>query len=256
MRPRFARWPLLALLAACAVTPPAVDRPSAGDHARAIVGAPDRSEADRALDAGRHPAELLLFLELTPGMRVAELAVGGGYTTELLARAVGPTGQVWGQNDRFILDRFAEAPWSARLAEPAMRNVVRVDRDFEDPLPPEASDLDLVVVVLFYHDFYWFETARARMNQAVFAHLKPGGRYVVVDHSARPGDGATEVKTLHRIEEHLVRDEIEDAGFVYERSADFLRNPADTRDWNASPRAAGAQRGTSDRFVLSFVKPL
>jgi predicted methyltransferase len=163
---------------------------------------------------------------------------------------------VWGQNDRFILDRFAEAPWSARLAEPAMRNVVRVDREFEDPLPPEATDLDLVVVVLFYHDFYWFETDRARMNQAIFAHLEPGGRYNVIDHSARPGDGAAGVKTLHRIEEHLVRDEIEDAGFVYERSADFLRNPADTRDWNASPRAAGAQRGTSDRFVLSFVRPL
>jgi len=243
------------LLAACIAAPPAANRPSARIDAQAIVDAPDRSDADRALDAGRRPAELLTFLELSPGMRVAELAAAGGYTTELLARAVGPTGRVWGQNDRFILDRFAEGPWSARLTEPAMRNVVRVDREFEDPLPPDAHDLDLVVVVLFYHDLYWFETDRARMNRAVFEHLRPGGRYVVLDHSARPGDGATVVKTLHRVEERLVRDEITAAGFTLERTADFLRNPEDPRDWNASPRAAGARRGASDRFVLSFVKP-
>jgi predicted methyltransferase len=229
-------------------TPPA--------RAQAIVAAPDRSDADRALDAGRQPAALLAFLAIEPGMRVAELAAGGGYTAELLARAVGPTGRVWAQNDRFILDRFAEVPWSARLAKPVMQNVVRVDREFEDPFPADARDLDLVVIVLFYHDFYWFETDRARMNRAIFEHLRPDGRYVIVDHSARPGDGAAVVQTLHRIEEHLVQTEIEAAGFTLERTNDFLRNPGDTRDWNASPRAAGAQRGTSDRFVLSFVKPV
>lgn len=258
MRPRLttlAPLVLVTALAACAVPTPPASRAPARVDGRTIAGAPDRSDADRALDAGRRPAELLDFLQLAPGMRVAELAAGGGYTTEMLARAVGPTGRVWGQNDRFILDRFAEAPWSARLAAPAMRNVVRVDREFEDPLPAGARDLDLVLVVLFYHDFHWFGTDRGRMNRAVFEHLRPGGRYVVVDHSARPGDGATVVQTLHRIEEHLVRDEIEAAGFTLERTADFLRNPADDRDWNASPRAAGAQRGTSDRFVLSFVKP-
>jgi predicted methyltransferase len=246
---------LVTAVAACVVPTPPASRAPARVDGHTIVGAPDRSDADRALDAGRRPAELLDFLHLAPGMRVAELAAGGGYTAELLARAVGPTGRVWGQNDRFILERFAEVPWSARLATPAMRNVVRVDREFEDPLPADARDLDLVLVVLFYHDFYWFETDRGRMNRAVFAHLRPGGRYVVVDHSARPGDGAAVVQTLHRIEERLVRDEIEAAGFTLERTADFLRNPADGRDWNASPRAAGEQRGTSDRFVLSFVKP-
>src|SRR5262245_495536 len=86
--------------------------------AKAVVAAPDRSEADRALDAGRFPAEMLTFFGIRPGMRVAELGAGGGYTTELLARAVGPTGRVYGQNPKVVLEKFAEKPWSERLAKP------------------------------------------------------------------------------------------------------------------------------------------
>jgi predicted methyltransferase len=256
-RGRVLRLASLLALAACtgARAPAPRAAPLAPAAYRAIVDAPDRSDADRALDAGRHPAELLAFIGAHPGMRVAELAAAGGYTTELLARAVAPGGRVWGQNDAFILHRFAEAPWSARLATPAMRNVVRVDRPFEDPLPPDARDLDAVVIVLFYHDLYWFGTDRAAMNRAVFERLRPGGEFVVVDHSAAPGAGASGAGTLHRVEESLVRGEIEAAGFRLARTADFLRNPADRRDWNASPRAAGTRRGTSDRFVLGFVKP-
>jgi predicted methyltransferase len=93
------------------------------------------------------------------------------------------------------------------------------------------------------------------MNREIFDHLRPGGLYIVVDHSGRPGSGASEVQTLHRIGEHVVREEVERAGFRLVRTADFLRNPADARDWNDSPRAAGERRGTSDRLVLAFVKP-
>jgi len=225
------------------------------DSIRAVVAAPDRSAADKALDAGRHPAEMLAFFGVAPGMRVAELGAGGGYTTELLARTVGPNGMVYGQNNKFILERFAEKPWSEHLAQPAMKNVVRVDREFDDPLPPEARDLDAVFVVLFYHDTVWMKTDRAKMNRAVFQALKPGGVYAVIDHSARPGTGLADVETLHRIEEKVVREEIEQAGFKLVGEADFLRNPTDPRDWNDSPRAAGERRGTSDRFVLKFVKP-
>jgi predicted methyltransferase len=225
------------------------------DTARAVVGAPDRSEEDRALDAGRHPDQLLAFIGVRPGMRVAELGAGLGYTTELLARAVGPTGVVYAQNNRFILEKFAEKPWSARLAKPVMKKVVRVDREFEAPLPPEVRDLDAVVIVLLYHDTVWMKTDRSLMNRAVFAALKPGGIYVIVDHSGRKGTGTTETQTLHRIEERVVREEIEAAGFKLVGAADFLRNPSDPRDWNDSPRAAGERRGTSDRFVLKFAKP-
>jgi predicted methyltransferase len=243
-----------AVLAAIAChRPPA---PAAAPTAySAVVSAPDRTADDRALDAGRKPAEILAFAGLRPGMRVAELGAGGGYTTELLARVVGPKGTVYGQNNRLVLERFAEKPWSERLTRPATRNVVRVDREFDDPLPPDARNLDAVVIILFYHDLFWMGTDRAHMNRGIFDHLRPGGLYIVVDHSARPGSGSSDVQTLHRIDEQVVRDEIQRAGFKLVRTADFLRNPADTRDWNDSPRSAGERRGTSDRFVLAFVKP-
>ena len=165
-----------------------------------------------------------------------------------------PGGVVYGQNSKAILERFAEKPWTERLTKPAMKNVVSVDRDFEDPLPPEARDLDAVLLVLFYHDLFWLEVDRDQMNRAIFNALKPGGVYVVIDHSGRPEAGATEVKTLHRIEEKVVKSEIAKAGFQLAEEGSFLRNPQDTRDWNDSPRAAGEKRGTSDRFVLVYKK--
>jgi predicted methyltransferase len=221
----------------------------------AAVDAPDRSDADRALDKGRQPAKVLAFFGIQPGMHVADLGAGMGYTTELLARVVGPKGVVYGQNNKFILDRFAEAPWSARLQKPVMKNVVRVDREFGDPLPPEAHDLDAVVMILFYHDTVWLGTDRARMNAAVFRALKPGGVFAIVDHSAKAGTGISDVQTLHRIDEATLRKEVEAAGFRLAATSDVLRNPSDTRDWNDSPLAAGERRGTSDRFTLVFVKP-
>lgn len=231
---------------------PAVEVPA---RIRAIVDAPDRLPEDRMLDAGRHPAELLAFFGVGEGMKVAELGAGGGYTAELLARAVGDGGTVWGQNNAFILTRFAEKPWSARLQRPVMKNVKRVDREFDDPLPPEAKDLDAVFLVLFYHDLFWMKVDRARMNANILRALKPGGVYAIVDHASAEGAGATAVQTLHRIQESIVVEDVEKAGFVLEKSADFLRVPDDTKDWSTSPGAAGEKRGTSDRFVLLFRKP-
>lgn len=225
------------------------------DLAHRVVDAKDRSPEDRALDAGRHPAELLSFLGIRPGMRVAEIVAGTGYTTELLARAVGPEGKVYGQNNRFVLERFAEKGWAARLAKPENKNVSRVDRELDEPFPAEVKDLDCVVDVLFYHDTVWMKTDRAKMNRAIFAALKPGGVYAIVDHAGRDGSGTSESDTLHRIEEKVVREEVQAAGFTLAGEGSFLRNPKDTRDWNASPMKAAEKRGTSDRFVLKFVKP-
>src|SRR5207244_12166314 len=82
---------------------------------RAAVDAADRSAKDKELDAGRHPAQTLAFFGIAPGMEVAEIAAASGYTTELLARAVGPSGTVYGVNSKWILEKFAEKPWSERL---------------------------------------------------------------------------------------------------------------------------------------------
>jgi predicted methyltransferase len=188
-------------------------------------------------------------------MRVADMGAGGGYTTELLARAVGSNGKVYSQNDPELIKRFLEKPFSERLARAANKNVVRVDRPFDDPLPPEAHDLDLVVDYIFYHDVVWLGADRGKMNKAILNALKPGGAYVIVDASAKAGDGTNDAKTLHRIEESVVKSEVVQAGFAFAKSADFLRNPSDPRDWNSSPRAAGERVGTEDRFILKFVKP-
>jgi predicted methyltransferase len=251
---------LVLLATACAGSArqaPAIVETSSGDptpRAREIVDAPDRTAEDRQLDPRRRPAELLTFLGVTPGARVGELVAGGGYTAELLARAVAPNGVVYAENPAFIL-RTGEQVWRERLARPAMKTVVRVDRELEDPFPPEAKDLDLVVLNLVYHDTVWLGVDRGKMNRAIFAALKKGGRYVVIDHSARRGSGLADVKTLHRVDEATVRAEVADAGLVLQTADSFLRNPADMRDWNASPEAAGTRRGTSDRFALAFVKP-
>jgi predicted methyltransferase len=250
------------VLAACAcgaptgsvAPPPHMEPFDPAPRARAIVEAPDRLPEDRALDAGRQPEALLTFLGLAPGMRVAELAAGAGYTAELLARAVAPDGIVYAENPTVILEGSGVA-WAARLKRPAARNIARVDRELDDPFPPEATGLDLVVINLVYHDTVWLGVDRDRMNRAVFAALKVGGRYAVIDHSARPGTGLADVKTLHRIDEATVRHEVESAGFRLLSADSFLRNPSDTRDWSDSPQFAGARRGTSDRFALLFVKP-
>ncbi len=118
-----------------------------------------------------------------------------------------------------------------------------------------ATELDAVFLILFYHDTVWMKTDRPRMNRAIFAALKHGGVYAVVDHSARQGRGVADAETLHRIEEATVIREVTAAGFRLEETADFMRNPHDPRDWNDSPRVAEDRRGTSDRFVLKFVKP-
>jgi predicted methyltransferase len=231
---------------------PAADVP---EPIKQAVTAPDRSAEDRALDAGRKPGEVLAWFRIAPGQRVAELFAGGGATTELLARVVGGKGQVFAQNTKEILDRFARKPWTDRAAKPVMKNVVAVERPLDDPLPPEAKDLDAVVMVLNYHDSVWMKADRAKMNAAVFAALRSGGVYGIVDHSAAAGSGTRDCETLHRIDEDVVKKEITAAGFSLDGESDMLRNPDDKRDWNASPRKAGERRGTSDRFVLRFVKP-
>ncbi len=232
--------------APAALTPEAID---------AIVAAPDRTQADHKTDLARRPAKLLAFMGVGPGMAVADLGAGGGYTTELLARAVGPTGKVYSENEPDLVKRIFDKSWSARLAAPANKLVLRVERPLEAPLPDDAKNLDLVVFYIFYHDSVWIGTDRAKMNKAVFDALKPGGAYVIVDASAKEGHGVNDAKTLHRIEQTVVETEVEKAGFTLAAKGDFLRNPSDTRDWNSRPRAAGERLGTEDRFVLKFTKP-
>lgn len=222
---------------------------------RAAVTASDRDDKDRALDAGRKPAEVLAFFKIAPGQRVGELFSAGGYTTEIIARVVGDSGKVYAQNTKEVLERFARQPLTARLDKPVMKNTVMVEQPTETPFPADARNLDAVICILNYHDYVWQKVDRAKMNAAVFAALRPGGVYGIVDHSAAKGSGLRDVETIHRIDEDTVKQEIMAAGFKLDAESDLLRNPEDQRDWNPSPRAAAERRGTSDRFTLRFIKP-
>ena len=177
---------LIAALAGCALQAPAPDY-------QALVASTDRSDADRVNDVRRKPVPFLAFMDVRPGMTVADISSGGGYTSELLARAVGPTGRVYAHN---LKPRLEE-----RMKKPAMKNVVEVVGPFENPFPPEVRNLDLVTFNFNYHDTTYMGVDRAKMNSAVFAALKPGGRFVVVDHSALPGTGITTGKTSRRLSE-------------------------------------------------------
>ena len=212
---------------------------------QAIVASADRSEADRKIDERREPAQLLAFTGVAPGMKALEIGAGRGYTAELLARAVGPTGMVYAQNTK-PRDEFTE-----RLKKPVMANVTAVIRPFEDPVPPEARGLDLITVILIYHDITYMPVDREKMNRQLFDALKPGGRLVIVDHSAKAGTGTSVGKTLHRIEETTLRQEIEAAGFKLETEGDFLRDPADQRE---APFREMSDMVT-DRFALRYVRP-
>jgi predicted methyltransferase len=249
-------------LAACAHDPPPAAKPAALDTTQvaAVVASPDRSDRDKQRDTQRKPTELLVFVGVAPGMHVADLGAGGGYTAELLARAVGPHGSViaqdtphWGVPDDPGLVKLWQ---TTRLAKPAITNLAHVARGWTDPLPPDAKNLDAVTFVAAFHDVVAEHDDETKLDAAVFAALRPGGVFVVIDNSAKAGTGKADCERLHRIDEQVVRDEVQRAGFKLVATSDFMRRPDDTRDWNADPDAADpAHLHQQDLFALKFVKP-
>lgn len=222
--------------------------PSLAQDYAAIIAAPDRADSDRQTDQRRDPVKLLTFTGVKTGMTVLDMGAGGGYSTELMARAVGPSGKVYGQD--YETGARAKERFEARMKTDVMKNVVVLARPFDDPLPAEAGNLDLITFFFFYHDTTYMAVDRAAMNKKLFAALKPGGVLIIADHSAKAGAGTSVGKTLHRIEESALRSEVEAAGFKLAASADFLRHPEDPREERVfQPKVP------VDEFVLKFQKP-
>jgi predicted methyltransferase len=232
----------LVLVSSCS-TPPANDKTVLASYETAVTSS-IRTDQDRNADGARHPAEFLAFAQVKPGMQVLDVAAGAGYTSQLLAVAVGPNGTVFAQSPK------PGPALTKRMADHPQANLVVVARPFDDPIPDNASKLDLVTLVLNYHDITYLQVDRTQMNAKLFAALKPGGHFVVIDHAGRKGTGISEGKTLHRIEESVVLDEVRRAGFVLETESNFLRNPADPLDTPST----GASVPT-DKFALRFVRP-
>jgi predicted methyltransferase len=217
----------------------------------AILASPSRPQAQRDDDGRRKPAEVIKFLGIKPGDHVADLLTGGGYWTRILVPLVGPTGKVYAGNNPFFA-RFYNDTFSALLAEPAFKGVVRIDGPVDKLALPSDGSLDVVLMVMAYHDIFLTDEDRGVLNKKVLAALKPGGVYGIIDHEAGAGAGATKIKDLHRIEQKVVVDEIKAAGFNLAGEADFLKNPADDHSAKIFDKSIS---GKTDRFVLKFEKP-
>jgi predicted methyltransferase len=213
------------------------------------VADPKRPAEEVARDPLRHPAEILAFAQLAPGDKVADVRPGAGYFTRLFSDVVGPTGRVYA----FVPERTMtrENPLADALVA-AYPNVTRVNGLLDSMTYDQP--LDMVFMSQEYHDFHipGFNTDVAKMNAAVFAALKPGGRYILIDHQAAAGTGISAVQTLHRIEGDYLRREVEAAGFVFEGESAAVANPADDHSLNVFDEAI---RGKTDQFVYRFRKP-
>lgn len=210
---------------------------------KAAVADTGRPAVDRYRDDRRKPAETVAFAGVGEGMTVAELIPGNGYYTRILSKAVGPKGRVY--TLPFTEPRAAMS--KAIAAYPAYGNVTLVaGSPFSLGLP---AQVDLVWTTQNYHDI---RQGRAQLNKAVFDALKPGGTYFIVDHAAKPGAGDEVLLSLHRIDEAVVRREVEAAGFVLEADSQLLRNPADDRAKMVFDRDVDRH---TDQFVLKFRKP-
>ena len=222
----------------------------------AAVADPGRPPADTARDANRKPGEALSFAGVKPGDTVADYASGAGYFTRIFAGVVGPRGHVYAvvPSELFTFPNIVKGIADTQVWAVGHPNVsVIFAPALQGVRYPEK--LDLFWIAQNYHDLhdpFMGPVDMAAFNKAVFAALKPGGVYLVLDHVAAPGSPADVTDTLHRIEPAVVRREVEAAGFVFEAESRLLANPDD-------PHTAGpfnpAIQGHTDQFIYKFRKP-
>ena len=176
------------------------------------------------------------------------------FNAALLVAAMLPLGVWAADSPAALLDspvRSAkDQAQEARLAAHPQANLVILNQPFEALFPGDAPRVDLITLILSYHDIANTPVDRAKMNKAMFDALKPGGHLVLIDHATKPGAGSSATSTLHRIDEKTVRDEVTAVGFRLEAEADAWRNPADPREEHWSKMTI-----PTDHFALRFVKP-
>ena len=222
----------------------------------AAVSDATRPATDTARDVDRKPAETLAFTGIKPGDYVADYAAGSGYFTRLFSSVVGSKGRVYAVVPGALLMYPNIVKGIAEVQTFSMKHP-NVSVTVADALEgiKYSEKLDLFWISQNYHDLkdpFMGPVDMTAFNKAVFAALKPGGIYVVLDHSAVAGAPADVTDTLHRIEKSVVLHEVEAVGFKLDSESTLLANPAD-------PRTAGvfdqSIRGHTDQFILKFRKP-
>jgi predicted methyltransferase len=231
-----------AALLAGAFSAQAADQPAASGY-QAAIASPIRLDTDRKDDAKRKPAEFLAFAEVRPGMKAFDISSGAGSTAALLTAAVGPKGEVWAQNGK------PNPKLQERVGGATLPNLHAVVADFNDPVPKGTPPLDLITINMSYHDIANTPADRAAMNKRLHDALKPGGMLVIIDNAAKKGSGLSATKTLHRIDEETVVEEVTRAGFKLDARGDYLRVPSDPREQPFFKMDA-----PDDKFALRFKK--
>ena len=246
----------LAVMLALPAMIPAIAADAVPQYLLAAVADKSRPAADTQRDAERKPAETMAFAGVKPGNIVVELIPGGGYFTRLLSKAVGPKGHLYAVVPAPRPDAAAGSPdrslaIKAIAAEPGYGNIsVLVQSIKALELPPNA---DLVWTSNNYHDVKNVPGIDVlAFNKSVFAALKPGGVYLVIDHAAAADAPADVTSTLHRIGAATVTQEATAAGFVLEAQGEVLRNAGDTHELKVFDPAI---QGKTDQFMLEFRKP-
>lgn len=227
----------------------AQDAPSIPDYVAAAVADPGRS-VDAKDDARRHIAEIVAFTEAKPGDKVLELVPGSGYWTRVFSKVVGADGHVYAAVPE-PMKKYSEETMTLPDSLPNVEVLVQPAAALASP-----ALVDVVFTAQNYHDYpdeFMGPTDPALLNKAVFAALKPGGTYIVIDHAAEAGSGVRDTETLHRIDAALVKQQVEAAGFEYVGESGVLRNPADDHTLKVFDQAV---RGHTDQFVYKFRKPL
>ncbi len=224
---------------------------AAGAHPEMAVADKNRPAADVARDADRKPVDMLNFAQVTHGKKVVDFIAGGGYFTRLFAIAVKPGGSVVAIIPKQIADREPKIVVNMQsiVDEPAYGNVTMAAGLDE----PSVAGADVVWTSQNYHDLHNFPApVVAGANAAVFAALKSGGYYVIIDHMAAAGAPADVTKTLHRIDPAVVKAEVVAAGFVFDGESKALANPADDHTKAVFDPSI---RGKTDQFAYRFKKP-
>lgn len=221
------------------------------------IKAPDRLPSDRARDMRSDPETTLPLLDLQPGDRVADIWAGGGYYSELIGRIVGDSGEVLLINNAAYA-QFAGPALEERQNGRDLGPVTIHTREAEN-LDLGESSLDAALIIMSYHDLYhvdesggWTAIDAENFLAQIITALKPGGRFLVVDHHAAEGTGKTSAQDLHRIEVEFAKRDIASAGFRLAGSSDALRNFNDDYSLSVFDPAV---RGSTDRFILVFEKP-
>jgi predicted methyltransferase len=220
----------------------AAEQPAASGY-QAAIASPVRTDDDRKSDAKRKPAEFLAFAQVRPGMKALDVSSGGGATAALLAAAVGGKGEVWAQNAK------PNDKLQARLGQAAVPKLHAVVADFGNPVPEGTPPLDLITINMSYHDIANTPADRAAMNKRLYAALKPGGSLVIIDNAAKKGSGLSATKTLHRIDEDTVVEEVTKAGFKLDARSDYLHVASDPRE-----QPFFKMDTPDDKFALRFKK--